>query len=278
MIRSTPRPPRDVETRAAGLIQAALPQVQIQQHDPGGGPVQTYDFDLVYDNGTVEALEVTEATDKSLRDAQGARAAKVPGAVLPAPGLRRSWHLYPTARTRFTSLSGCIPLLAQLEQAGVDRFFADLDADPGGAGPVAALASRFGLTAGFAWSETTDPKLIVALPSNLDEWVEQPNDPGRSVLEAVGIEAHKPDNIAKLERSGATERHLLVWVDVDNALPWQDLDRGQLPIALPSLPDAVTTVWVATTGSHGKPILWRARPPACCSSRRDGGWTSTRTT
>ena len=138
MIRSTPHPPRDVETSTAALIQAVLPQVQIQQHDPGGGPVQTYDFDLVYDNGAVEALEVTEATDKSLR----------------------------------------------------------------------------GLTAGFAWSATTDPKRIVALPSNLDEWVEQPNDPGR---------------------------HLLV-------------------------------------GSHGKPLLWRARLPACCSSRGDGGWTSTRTT
>jgi hypothetical protein len=47
--------------------------------------MRTYDFDLLHDDGTVEALEVTEATDKSLRDAQGARAAKVPGAVLPAP-------------------------------------------------------------------------------------------------------------------------------------------------------------------------------------------------
>jgi hypothetical protein len=122
-------------------------------------------------------LEVTEATDKSLRDALGARAAKVPGAVLPAPGLRRSWHLYPTARTRFAALGGCIPLLA------------------------------------------------------------------------------------RLERSGATERHLLVWVDIDNAVPWQDLDRGQLPVALPTLPPAMTTVWVATTGSHGGPILWRARLP-----------------
>jgi hypothetical protein len=261
MTKSTPRPPRDLETRAAALIKAALPRVQVQQHDPGGGPVQTYDFDLLHDNGTVEALEVTEATDKSLRDAQGARAAKVPDAVLPAPGLRRSWHLYPTTRTRFASLTGCVPLLAQLEQAGVGRFSADLDAGPSGAGPVAVLASRFGLNAGVAWSETTDPKLVVALPNNLDLRVEQPNDPGRSVVEAVEIEAHKPDNIAKLERSGATERHLLVWVDVDNALPWQDLDRGQLPVALPSLPAAVTTVWVATTGSHGKPILWRARPP-----------------
>lgn len=133
----------------------------------------------------------------------------------------------------------------------MDRFFADLDADRGGPGPVAGLASRFGLTAGFAGAETANPKLIVALPNNLDVWVGRPNDPGRSVLEAVEVEAHKPDNIAKLERSGATERHLLIWVDVDNALAWQDLDRGHLPVALPSLPTAVTTVWVATTGSHG---------------------------
>jgi len=74
------------------------------------------------------------------------------------------------------------------------------------------------------------------LPNNLDVWVEQPNDPGRSVLETIEVEAHKPDNIAKLERSGAAERQLLIWVDGDNALPWQDLDRGRLPVVQPLFP------------------------------------------
>jgi hypothetical protein len=83
--------------------------------DPGGGPRQLHDFNLERDDGTVEALEVTEATIEELRAANAARDKKLPGATLPAPSLDRSWHIYPSQQTHMGELHKAIPLLAQIE-------------------------------------------------------------------------------------------------------------------------------------------------------------------
>jgi hypothetical protein len=254
-----PRKLSTVEAHAERIVKAVMPDVTVVQRDPGGGNRQIHDFDLVRANGAVEAMEVTEATSRQLRDAEGARTDKVPSGVLPAPGLQRAWHLITTPATPFRQLDHCIPLLAQVEQAGLDRFFASTDALRVRA--VHDLASQFGIEAGFASAPTTSPSLIPGLPSSLEEWVQDPNDPGRWVRQSAELEAHKTDNIAKLTSSGVDERHLFVWIDSRNSLPWNDLDHSALPNRPPTLPSAVTTLWVGAVDSRDRTIAWRVRPP-----------------
>jgi hypothetical protein len=250
---------------AERIVKAAMPDVTVVQRDPGGGSLQTHDFDLVRADGVVEAMEVTEATSEHLRNAEAARADQVPFGALPAPGLKRTWHLITTPATPFKRLGNCVPLLDQVEQAGLDRFFASTDALRVPA--VQDLAIRFGIEAGFGWAATTSPKLVPGLPSHLEEWVSDPNDPGRWAREAGELEAHKADNMAKLTDSGVAERHLFVWVDSANSVPWNDLDRGDLPNRPPALPPAVTTLWVAAIDSGGRRIAWRVRPPGPWEAR-----------
>lgn len=80
-----------------------------------------------------------------------------------------------------------------------------------------------------------------------------------TATEAVSLEAMKSDNRHKLGRTGAQERHLFVYVDAINFLPWAAL-REFDPSVLkpPSLPDEITDLRAAA--GAGKPTgytVWR---------------------
>lgn len=247
----------DTEARVAKILQAALPGVQIAPVDLGGGPRQLHDFNLERGNGTVEALEVTEATIEELRAANAAREKQLPGATLPAPGLRRSWHIYPSQRTRMVELRKAIPLLDQIEAKIRVDGLESWDQHPA----AQRLFTEFHIEYARPWGETDDPKLVVGRAPDLSEWIENPNNPGSWVQQAVQDEANKEDNRRKLVASGAAERHLFVWVDLDYYLPWKDLDFGRLPVTPPTLPNEITTVWAAASAADGQCVVWRVRPP-----------------
>jgi hypothetical protein len=257
MTQSSGRQLSETEARVAKILQTALPGVQIVPIDPGGGPQQLHDFNLVDSAGSVEALEVTEATVASLRSASATRAKKLSSGAVPAPGLRRKWHLIPTEQTPLDQLDKAIPLLVQIESKiqadGLDSWTEHPEAQ--------RLMTDFRLAYARPWGETSDPMLVVGRPADLTVWVENPGDPGYWVQQVVRDEANKDDNKRKLAASGAMERHLFIWVDVDYYLPWQDLDKERLPTTQPSLPAEVTTVWVATSAAGGRCVVWRVRPP-----------------
>ena len=205
----------------------------------------------------MEALEVTEATVATLRSANAARDKKLSSGTVPAPALRRKWHLIPTEQTRFDELDNAIPLLVQIESKiqadGLDSWTEHPEAQ--------RLMTDFHLAYARPWGETSDPMLVVGRAADLTVWVENPGDPGYWVQQVVRDEADKDDNKRKLAASGAAERHLFVWVDVDYYLPWQDLDKELLPLSVPALPNEVTTVWVAASAAGGRCVVWRVRPP-----------------
>jgi hypothetical protein len=68
-----------------------------------------------------------------------------------------------------------------------------------------------------------------------------------TVQAEVERQAHMPDNVRKLERSGKEERHLFIWIDrlhvAWRALKWREFEMP--PVTAPNLPEAITTVWVA---------------------------------
>jgi hypothetical protein len=88
-----------------------------------------------------------------------------------------------------------------------------------------------------------------------------PEPAPRAVQEEVERQAHQPDNIQKLERSGKAERHLFIWMDALHP-GWRELG-GPPPSIAPNLPEAITTVWVATEdldeeGTRWRWAVWRA--------------------
>jgi hypothetical protein len=81
--------------------------------------------------------------------------------------------------------------------------------------------------------------------------------------------ASRTDNIRKLNESGATERHLFVWLDRDTpgeiSRPFtggrivESFGHFGLPPRAPILPDRVTHLWVLHSGTG---IGWRWHQPA----------------
>jgi hypothetical protein len=65
---------------AVKIPQAVLPGIEVVPVDPGGGSRQLYHFNLVHGDGTVKALEMTEATVAQLRSAKGSRSGSRPPA------------------------------------------------------------------------------------------------------------------------------------------------------------------------------------------------------
>jgi hypothetical protein len=257
MTHPSRRRPSTTEGLAVKILQAALPGIEVVPVDPGGGSRQLHDFNLVHGDGTVEALEITEATVAQLRSANAARAKQLSSGTVLAPALRRSWHLIPSERTRFNELPKAIPLLVQVEAKIQVDGLEGWDQHPA----AQQLYMDFHLEHVRPWGPTSDPKLVVGLAGDLTEWVEDPHDPGYWVQEVVKDKANEPDNRTKLAASGAAERHLFIWVDLDYYLPWKDLDFGRLPITPPHLPTEVTTVWVAASVAGGRCVVWRVRPP-----------------
>ncbi|MFH1329358.1 MAG: hypothetical protein ABIJ48_01670 [Actinomycetota bacterium] len=194
---------------------------------------QEPDFEILTPSGSIiGALEVTEATNPQTRAATRARTKHFPAGVFPAPGLAHNWHLFPAPRTTFRKLEKSAPaLLSKVEASGCTQFFASTDLDPAVQGLF-----QLGIEAGFRWSASSSPRVILALPGDHTIWEENPSTPAPYLTGIVGIHAHKRDNIAKLRQAHVTERHLFIWVDRDFYLPWKDLVHGRLPVGAPVLP------------------------------------------
>lgn len=68
-------------------------------------------------------------------------------------------------------------------------------------------------------------------------------------IEAGEREAWKQDNREKLGAARTAERHLVVYIDTMNGLPWVALTDFEPPSTLPNLPAEITWIWLV---GHGK--------------------------
>ncbi len=80
----------------------------------------------------------------------------------------------------------------------------------------------------------------------LSEWVPDPS---------------RADNLRKLTRSGASERHLFVLLPGFNSAPFAVNDllmapNAPLPTVAPTLPAEITQVWTMSTWSSGDGFRW----------------------
>ena len=72
-------------------------------------------------------------------------------------------------------------------------------------------------------------------------------------------EAWKQDNRKKLGASRMAERHLVVYIDAGNGLPWTALTSFLPPSTMPQLPEEITNLWLIGHGENEDEfVVWYA--------------------
>lgn len=239
-----------LEERAAAAVAFVLGARAVRR-DVGGQ--QMRDFDLVLPDGSVEPLEITQASNDVTRRTW----ARIEGLDTAAPTLTRRWVLSVLDQIPGGS-SGPVPFpardllaaaprfLAELEKAGILEFTASTWVTAGQAEPAVVGLVGLGCEFGMSSEVEAGESGRIILESGAGGWLD-PN----LIAEAVEREAAKPDNVAKLsEPPDARRRHLFVFLHPSTGAAWSvaaNEDLGRLPI----LPSPITTVWVAATeGVH----------------------------
>lgn len=167
--------------------------------------------------------------------------------------LTKSWTLVVEGDPDYKDLPRRVePALEVLEQQGIDRLqMSELTTRSfikQELRPAAALLRANGVTTGQAFEHDAAPSIdigrgVAGTSAGSDA----------AVAEILDYVRTTPDNLKKLEASGAEERHLFLWLDDESpssaARPLQGgrADRFAhfgLPAESPALPAAVTHLWI----------------------------------
>jgi len=233
------------ERAAKHIVEALIPGATMTYRDPGTGG---HDFDLTYPDGTTVPLEVTASMDQEKVETYAA--IREQGGLVPREKCRLDWLVHPLPSANIKRI-----------RAKIDAYLADVEAD--------------GLSYFHTHAHAYMYKSVDRLRQDLQvesagvvKWKQpgiQIGYPGSGgavgaecAVEAINLEARKDDNRKKLAATRAPARHLFVYVDALNFLPWvgvRDFDPAGLA---PSLPEEITDVWAAA--GAGRPTqysVWR---------------------
>ena len=213
-----------------------------------------YDLAVRWPDGREAAMEVTQSTDQLLKATWAGINRQQ--AIFPATLASHTWTVFLDRATKLRPTRARVDHhLACIEAEGLARFGPEHRlASPA----VRALWEDLRIGRGFIYDRrrsATGGPVIALMPP-------RPPEPSpTTVQEEVERQAYQLDNIQKLERSGRAERHLFIWIDVLHS-GWRAL-AGPPPAVAPSLPEAITTVWVATEdldedGTRWWWAVWRA--------------------
>ena len=212
-----------------------------------------HDFDLVYPDGRIAALEVTAATDESAERMLGAlRDKRKGGPSVPTKFCKKGWFVHTKTDARINSVRKDVDAyLADIENDGITRFFSSMDAAKYTS--VAKIWRDLRIEAGSVMDWTPPDQIRISLPGG-----------GGAVsvsalTEAVLKEAQKMDNRRKLGAAQTKEKHLFVHVHGRYYLPWVALVDLDPPPEAVTLPAEITHVWAATEDRSGDEyVVWRA--------------------
>ncbi len=256
-----PKSLSQAELAACRVIEAHL-GVPVEQYDDGS-QTGMHDLDILYPDARRGAVEVTAAEDQALAADYGALRRRP---VLHDGRLTRGWLAVVRQSASVNRLRAELPdVLHQLERAGVYEASVYRQGSPHeqsewASGLVAGVgAETVKATASFSAG-------TIALTGAMRvSWLSQ--DPDDVVAFVEQFVASRPEDVVKLERSGADERHLFIWSGVFST-GWRELrplglDIAALPARAPQLPLALTHVWVAAEVTRPSRIVtW-------CAA---GGW------
>ena len=128
--------------------------------------------------------------------------------------------------------------LAKLEGEGINGFDYFDQWKPGCSQTVRELCGQLGVTEGYVLSSVGEPMIKIAFP------LEGGAVDAITAVEAGEREAWKEDNREKLGAAKTTERHLVVYIDAGNDLPWTALTRFGPPAVTPKIPGEITNLWL----------------------------------
>jgi hypothetical protein len=209
---------------------------------------RTHDFDLNRTTGAAAAVEVTSITDGTVRATFAAidRCRRMSRRLC-----TKDWRIHPAANANIKRIAEkADAYLAKIEATGVDRFFSSLDASS--SPPVAAIWHDLQVQGGGVLPQK-EPQIVIVLPVTGGAY-------GQSlVLAAVQTVMSASDNLEKLAKSGAAERHLAIYVDRSATSVLMGFRDFGPPSELPDLPAEVTDIWLfSETYGDDRYVVWRA--------------------
>jgi len=158
--------------------------------------VATYDFDLIYPDGTKVPLEVTESLDRIIEATEAAIRKK--GFFIPRNRCKKDWYVHPAADAKInearTKIDG---LLADVETEGYEKFFSNTGAAHSPA--IKRLFAELKIEAGSVL-EWKQPGIGIAFPGR-----EACVCDATPIEQAVEAAANKEDNRRKLGITNAQE-------------------------------------------------------------------------
>lgn len=272
------KPPSPNEIDAADAVAAIrsgdLGTPMTWEHADTGAVDKMHDFWLVGD-GIREALEVTAIADERTRTNLGHWHTHGPGASDTIAGLTSAWMIMVDPVANATALNRRLPeWLRTLEADGISET-GRWDADRLYRYPVASAIVDAGVmiasttmgppagTVSFFYTST-----IPSRPYG------DPNHIAAAVSETLAHRRHVAD-AEKLDASGASVRHLFLWVD---SLTRLDIGRALtdgMPSAAPTVDPRITDVWLglpdtaaATIASWSPAHGWRRPTTVAAPSSR----------
>lgn len=225
-----------------GVLHGRMEYQHIQSHGE-------YDFELHY-NGTTAAVEVTASVDRKQREIVAAIRDEN-GSSIPATKCKNDWVIFAARGARIPNIrKAADDCLFGLEQAGITEFSWVRDWNR----PcVQQICRDLKVTSGRIIRTGVHPVIRILPPAG-------GGAVGASIaIEAGEKEAWKEDNRKKLGAAKAPERHLVVYIEPLNGLPWVALTDFQPTPVLPKLPPEITDIWLL---GHGKEtnefVVWYA--------------------
>ncbi|MFD6148767.1 MULTISPECIES: hypothetical protein [unclassified Streptomyces] len=239
-------------------LRASLPGVDVRQYDDGSRPGM-HDFNLYRNGHRFAALEVTTAMHAAAHE-QWQRTPR--GNTWTDSRLSGEWTVRLASNARVKSLKARLPtVLAALEAADVSDF----NGSWGPGDEWLDQAESLGIDTAHRSPRTVTPGAIHCLPALDPEqaggWVAETGDGFAHWVGQWLREPSRADNLSKLRRSGARERHLFVLIPMLTSAPFTAFDPllrspSPLPTVPPDLPTEVSHVWGICTHGDGDAFHW----------------------
>ncbi len=198
-----------------------------------------YDFDLHYPDDNVASVEVTSSRNRILTQTNAEIFNKKKGGtVIKAAKCKKSWRIFPSPGAQIKEIrKKADEYLARLEADGLEEFdIHRIHSSPEG---VQSICVDLSLEFGVAFDSADEsPEIRIAGAG------------GIGALDATTAtdagEKEASANKEKLGKARTGERHLVVYIDQMNGLPYVALTTFQPPSCLPNLPDEITHIWLVT--------------------------------
>jgi hypothetical protein len=234
----------DEEAAAASLLAEILGGT-VQRRD-GHDEQQrdsTHDLDVLLTDGTVIAVEVTQATSPAAQK----QLTETTKRNWDFPHLHSQWYLsIRQPGTNIKRLHQTVPaILEALDDAGIEHYER---ADPRLTDTFHAQIAGLGIRGIARLGPASIPNVLISGTARGGAY--GPN----SVADIVQDHASRADNAHKLSLADANSRHLFIWINADIGDAVAAMYDPWMPTAMPALPSSIHEIWIAT--AYSPPTVW----------------------